>query len=115
MAPPLVGDVWTALSSEGLDRFGVDRTAERAKAELDGVAQRLRAAGLTVDASVIVNANPARALIDEIARTGADIVALSTAGRGLSRLIVGSVADKVLRACERPTLIRRPPSDAAAR
>jgi nucleotide-binding universal stress UspA family protein len=107
--PPLVGDVWTALSGEGLDRFGVDRSAERAKEQLDRVAQQFRELGLTVDTVVIVNANPARALIDEIARTDADLVALSTAGRGLSRLIIGSVADKVLRACARPTLIRRPP------
>jgi nucleotide-binding universal stress UspA family protein len=108
VAPPLVGDVWTALSSEGLDRFGVDRSAERAKDELDAIARRLRGAGLSVEATVIVHANPARALIDEIARAGDDLVALSTAGRGLSRLFVGSVADKVLRGGERPTLIRRP-------
>jgi nucleotide-binding universal stress UspA family protein len=111
--PPVVGDVWTALSSEGLDRFGVDLTAERAKEQLNGVAQAFADAGLTVDTTVIVNTNPARALIEEVSRVDADIVAMSTAGRGLSRLLVGSVADKVLRACERPTLIRRPREAAA--
>jgi len=114
VAPPLVGDVWSALSSEDLDRFGVDRSAERAKDELDAIARRLRGTGLAVEATVIVHGNPARALIDEIARAGADLVAVSTAGRGLSRLFVGSVADKVLRGSDRPTLIRRPAQVGAA-
>lgn len=108
VAPPLVGDVWSALSSEGLDRFGVDKSAERAKEQLDEIGRAFTKAGLNVSATVIVNTNPARALIDEIARVNADVVAMSTAGRGLSRLIVGSVADKVLRSCDRPVLIRRP-------
>ncbi len=108
VAPPLIGDALTAMSSEGLDRFGVDLFAEAAKEDLDESARRLRATGLTVESTVIVHANPARALLQHIAQTAPDLIAMGTHGRGLSRLFVGSVMDKVLRGSGHPTLIRRP-------
>jgi nucleotide-binding universal stress UspA family protein len=108
VAPPIVGDMLTAITSDALDRFGIDRLAESAKTELDAVAAPLRTSGLKVEATVIVHPNPARALIEHIEQTGADLVAMGTHGRGMSRLFVGSVVDKVLRGSGRPSLIRRP-------
>lgn len=37
-----------------------------------------------------------------------DVIAMSTHGRGMSRLFLGSVADKVLRGSELPMLLYRP-------
>ena len=111
VAPPLLGDALTAMSSEGLDRFGVDLVAEAAKEELDAIARRLRVTGLTVNSMVIVHANPARALLQHVAQYSPDVIAMGTHGRGFSRLFVGSVMDKVLRGSGRPTLIRRPAPD----
>lgn len=107
VAPPLVGDTLATLGSEGLDRFGVDRIAETAKRELDALADAQRAVGLTVRAAVVVHANPARAVLRHIEETEPDVVVLGTHGRGVSRLVVGSTADKVLRGARRPTLILR--------
>ena len=106
--PPIVGDVLTAVTSETLDRFGIDRVADAAKADIDAVAAPLRQQGLQVDTTVIVHPNPARALIEHVSQAGADLVAMGTHGRGVSRLFVGSVADKVLRGSGRPSLIRHP-------
>jgi nucleotide-binding universal stress UspA family protein len=52
----------------------------------------------------------ARAIIDEVARSQPSIVALATHGRtGVSRLMLGSVADKLVRSLDRPLLVWRPP------
>jgi nucleotide-binding universal stress UspA family protein len=51
----------------------------------------------------------ARAIIDEVARSQPSIVALATHGRtGVSRLMLGSVADKLVRSLDRPLLVWRP-------
>ncbi len=111
VAPPWVGDALTAVQSAHVDQFGVDHAADLAKAELDRAAEELRYAGLHVTAVVEVAANPTRAILDRIGETRPDIVAMSTHGRGLSRLFVGSVADKVLRAGGRPVFCLRPPRE----
>jgi nucleotide-binding universal stress UspA family protein len=80
----------------------------RAASELDRTAFALRDQGLTVTTQVIVGPNPAHSIIKHIAQTSPGIVALATHGRGLSRLFLGSVADKVLREGGRPTLLVRP-------
>jgi nucleotide-binding universal stress UspA family protein len=48
-------------------------------------------------------------------RHGTDLIALATNGRGgLKRLILGSVADKVLRGADTPVLMYRPADEPAA-
>jgi nucleotide-binding universal stress UspA family protein len=108
IAPPLVGDVLTALSSEALDRFGVDALATEAKTALDQLADQVRQRVATVTSTVLVNANPARALLEHLNAADPDLIAMGTHGRGLSRLFVGSVADKVLRGSGRAVLLQRP-------
>ena len=94
----------------------VGQLAARAEAYLRGVADRLRAAGVQdVRTMVAVDDHPAAALLRCIATYKADLVAMSTHGRGMSRLVVGSVADKVLRAAGRPVLLIRPPTEAKSR
>lgn len=105
--PQIVGDLPAAVALP-VDRFGIDKAADAAKADIDAVAAPLRAQGLAVEATVLVHTNPARALIEHIGQAGADLVAMATHGRGVSRLFVGSVADKVLRGSGRPSLIRHP-------
>lgn len=53
--------------------------------------------GLEVSRQVEVEDNVARAIIETAEKRGADLVAMATHGRGLSRLVVASVADKVVR------------------
>jgi nucleotide-binding universal stress UspA family protein len=76
---------------------------------LDGVARPLRAQGLRVETKVVVDQQPGAAIVHEAAPPAADLVALETHGRrGLSRLILGSVADKVVRGAAVPVLVHKP-------
>jgi nucleotide-binding universal stress UspA family protein len=88
-----------------------ERTSEQvvqAEEYLDRVAERLRDEGAQVVTQVVVSERPAEAILEAAERSVADLIALSTHGRsGLSRLLAGSVADKVLRG-PRPILISRP-------
>jgi nucleotide-binding universal stress UspA family protein len=109
VAPPWVGDALNALQSGDLDRFGIDAAADAAKVELDRAAQDLVVAGVHATSVVSVDTNPTRAILDRIAEAQPDLVAIATHGRGLSRLFMGSVADKVLRAGGKPVLSWRAP------
>jgi nucleotide-binding universal stress UspA family protein len=52
---------------------------------------------------------PADAILAVAREEGSDVIALATHGRsGLTRLVVGSVADKVRRGAEMPVLLYRP-------
>jgi nucleotide-binding universal stress UspA family protein len=55
----------------------------------------------------VVVGGPVAAEILELARTsGADMIAMGTHGRrGLERLLLGSVADKVVRGSDTPVLV----------
>jgi nucleotide-binding universal stress UspA family protein len=72
---------------------------------LEGVAQRVRAESLPVQTRVVTQEHPATAILGQ----ATDLIAMETHGRrGLSRLVLGSVADKVLRGATVPMLVHRP-------
>ncbi|MCI0459981.1 MAG: universal stress protein [Gemmataceae bacterium] len=76
---------------------------------LETVAQRLRSRGLTVQTRVVVESQPAPAILHQTTAGGIDLIALETHGRhGLPRLFLGSVADKVIRGSAVPVLVHRP-------
>lgn len=112
VAPPWVGSAEIALPME-VDRFDIDTYAEGAKRELDAIAGGLRAGGLAVTTLVEVHGRPTRRILEHITSANPDLVALATHGRGVSRVLLGSVADKVLRAGARPMLCVRPHKTAA--
>jgi nucleotide-binding universal stress UspA family protein len=90
----------------------VERARRAAAAEyLDGVAARVRSAGLGVRTRVEPSASVAAAVMSVAGDERADLVALSTHGRsGIARLALGSVADKIVRAITIPVLLFRPPA-----
>jgi nucleotide-binding universal stress UspA family protein len=76
---------------------------------LERLAERLRARSLTVQTRVVSHEQPALAILDDASTHGADLIALATRGRGgLKRLLLGSVADKVVRGATKPILVCRP-------
>jgi nucleotide-binding universal stress UspA family protein len=107
---PWFGEGAEGLAALGADRFGLDEQARHAKFHLDAIAKGLRAEGFPVSTVVKVSHDPGGTILDHITATNPDVVALATRGRGLSRLFVGSVANKVLRAGGRPMLCIRPPA-----
>ena len=111
VASPFVGDVLNAVHSAQIDSFGVDPFADQAKHELERVAQELLYHGVRATSTVEIATNPTRAILERIALTDPDMLAITTHGRGLSRLFMGSVADKLMRAGGRPALCWHPPHD----
>ncbi len=86
------------------------RTAE-AQRSLDVTADRLRTRGVGVSTRVVPGANAASGILDALAEARYDLVALTTHGAGgARRLLLGSVADKVIRGAAKPVLVLRPGS-----
>ena len=72
---------------------------------LESVAKRVRAESLRCQTRVATEEHAAAAILGQ----PADVIAMETHGRrGLSRLVLGSVADKVLRGATVPMLVHRP-------
>jgi nucleotide-binding universal stress UspA family protein len=68
---------------------------------------RVQQAGLQGD-SVIVEGVPFQAIIDTARDSGADLIVMGTHGRtGLTHVLMGSVADKVVRLAPCPVLVTR--------
>ena len=82
---------------------------KRAEDYLQAVAVRLRGLGATVATRVHLAEQPAAAILEEANLVGADLIALETHGRGASRVLFGSVADKVVRGSSIPVLVCRLP------
>ena len=80
---------------------------DAARLGFEPVAERLRAiaTGTTIE-TAIVHGEPADAIVAEADRLGADLIVMSTRGRGgIARLAFGSVTDKVVRASHRSVAV----------
>lgn len=77
--------------------------------ELEKTAVRLReATGLAVESHVVAESRVAPTIL-EFARTqNADLIAMATHGRGMSRFLMGCITDKLLRGSGLPMLLYRP-------
>jgi nucleotide-binding universal stress UspA family protein len=80
-----------------------------AEAYLEQVAGRLRKQGRIVHTRVAESERPAGAILDAARDLAADLIAAATHGRGgLARLVVGSIADKIVRGAAAPVLVYHP-------
>jgi nucleotide-binding universal stress UspA family protein len=81
---------------------------QEASAYLQQVAAKVRSRGLVAHTRVVLEDQPAEAILDAAA-SPIDFIALQTHGRGgVARLLLGSVSDKVIRASHVPVLVQRP-------
>jgi nucleotide-binding universal stress UspA family protein len=61
---------------------------------------------------IVSGDDTARVIGETAERLGADVVVIASHARGgITRALLGSVADKLLRTCRRPVLVLRPPSE----
>jgi nucleotide-binding universal stress UspA family protein len=97
---------------ERADRPGPAKGPEPG-AYLGRVAAGLETRGLRAS-TILRRGLPPEIIATVAAETGADLVAMSTHGRtGLGRLLVGSVAERVLRAVPVPVLLWKSPTESA--
>ncbi len=83
---------------------------KEALAYLESLASRLRSEGMTVRTRVAIDESPGVAIL-ESAKPPIDMIVIKTHGRGgLTRLLLGSIADKVIRGSHLPILVKRPRS-----
>ena len=100
---------WAQTQIASADNPQVDQATAAASAYLDVVAQPIRAAALRVETRVVTGRNIAADILHEADASRCDWIAISTHGRGgLSRLLLGSVADKVVRGAHTPVLVYHP-------
>jgi nucleotide-binding universal stress UspA family protein len=104
--PAIFGSVATDIMDR-VEKMHADLRKD-ATAYLETVANRVRADGVTVHTRVTVEEQPGVAIL-EAAKPPIDMIAIETHGRGgLSRLLLGSVADKVIRGSHVPVLVHKP-------
>lgn len=102
--PPIIAPV--PVHAPALGPEWVQARHDASLSYLAPLAERLSQHGLAVEARVVVG-GPVAAEVLELARTtAADLIAMGTHGRrGLERLMLGSVADKVVRGSDTPVLV----------
>jgi len=82
------------------------------KKYLASVQEEAREAGVRIDAEVVEGAVVADQILAYAARKGADVLALCTRGHGgAARMVLGSVADKVIRGSDIHVLVHRDSED----
>ncbi|GAA0507135.1 Nucleotide-binding universal stress protein, UspA family [Halorubrum aquaticum] len=95
-------DSVTVIEGETVD--ALERRGERVVSE---ATEELAAAGVDHDAEVR-QGNPAPTIVDHAEREGHDLIVMPTRGRrGLSRRLLGSVSEKVVRNASVPVLTAR--------
>lgn len=107
LPPPVLLDApYSLVPEEMLAGPEQRRVAHR---RLDGHVEELRRLGLDTDAVILVNAQPATAILDYARDNGVDLIAMGTRGkRGWERLLLGSVAERVIHHATTPVLLFPP-------
>lgn len=97
-----------SYTEAAIDSALADKLRAEAHVYLQRIAHSLRNQGFAVQTRIMAHAHPATAILHEAASGEYDLLALETHGRrGLPRLFLGSVADKVVRGASIPVLVHR--------
>jgi len=87
----------------------LDKRKAEAQSYLDRLAECYRANARSIQTHVVVGESVATAVLDVARIWSVDLIAIATHGRGgLKRLLLGSVADKIVRGTSVPVLVYRP-------
>ncbi len=109
VTPPhdiILAEDYTPHLSRISDEY-IEHASAAARNYLDTIKERLMGLKIAVHC-VVVTGHPAESIINYAQENNIDLIAMSTHGRsGISRWLVGSVADKVLHTTDRPVLLVR--------
>jgi nucleotide-binding universal stress UspA family protein len=109
--PPIVPEVMVTLGG-GPPTAVRDYLREQAQKDMEELLGELRGTGLTVHGRT-EQGDPAHAIVELAEREGHNLIIMSTHGRrGFERLMIGSVAEKVIRRAPCPVLVIRPAEQA---
>ena len=98
------------------DPDATKQVADATREELNEVASAMEHEySLNVETLVVVSGRTAHAILASAERHAADLIAMTTHGRGVSRFVLGSVTDKVLRGGHLPMLLLHPTAHLAGR
>jgi len=90
-------------------RLQHEKLQKEAQQYLDHVGSRLQERSLQVATTVASGSSPAAAILHRAVQPKVDLIALATHGRSaVARMVLGSVADKVIRGSTLPVLVHRP-------
>lgn len=96
------------IGDDLLKKMYVDARATAQK-YLDNLAEKLKVEGLNAQ-PLVVEGEPAEVILDYAAKNKVDLIIMSGHGRsGVTRWVLGSVADRVVRNSPAPVLIAPPP------
>jgi nucleotide-binding universal stress UspA family protein len=99
------------LAAGGMIASYPDRTRIRQDWEKEMAALAKTVGSICTETAVIEAADVPRAIVDYAHRTKADYILMATHGRsGLRRLLLGSVAERVVRQSHVPVLLYPPPA-----
>ncbi|MDR1955014.1 MAG: universal stress protein [Candidatus Methanoplasma sp.] len=74
------------------------------------VAEKARAAGVEVEEKLL-EGTPAKAILQEAEAGGYDVIVMGTLGRtGISKLLMGSVAEKIVQNAKCPVMVAKSPA-----
>lgn len=113
VVPVTLSGLGPADVPSGVDVSATEAMEEQAVERLEAKARELRGRlDREVRSRVVRDPHPAGAVLRAASEAGSDAVALATHGRGgLRRVLLGSVADKVVRGARTPVLVVRPTDD----
>lgn len=107
---PVLGYDLGGYAAAGSDIAMLERQETDAHTYMQRVKEWLEARGLHADVRVAVGEPAAAAILEEAQACHCDMIAVHTHGRsGLSRMLLGSVADKVVRGAACAVLVHRGP------
>jgi nucleotide-binding universal stress UspA family protein len=97
------------IPSSAVGDDGLPKARALAEAKLKLEAEAFIADGYSAETVVEFAPTVAEGVLDLASRREADVIVIATHGRsGVRRLVLGSVADKVVRGADRPVLVVRP-------
>lgn len=87
----------------------VRQAEERAIDDLEAVRARIQGGRGAIETEVVVSSAPARAILEYVEGSGSPLLVMASHARhGLSRVLLGSVTDKVVRGATTPVLVVHP-------
>ena len=87
----------------------VEASMDKSRRYVEKIRTQLRSEGFNVKTETVESNSPAHTITDYAQKNGVDLIVMTTHGRtGMKKMLLGSVASKVLHESHAPVLLIRP-------